>query len=96
LATDDGKRFKNDRRPRGTAPKFTFHDLRHAGISLMIEQGMPVLEVCKIAGHANANITLSIYAHLFNDKSTALGTVTKISDSLLPMQHQRNKALPSY
>jgi integrase len=69
-------------------PKFTFHDLRHAGISLMIESGMPILEVTKVAGHANANITLSIYAHLFNDKGTAMGAITGISQNMLPAPQQ--------
>jgi integrase len=83
----DGSRGGRESRRLGT-PRFTFHDLRHAGISLMIESGMPILEVCKIAGHAHANVTLSIYAHLFNDKSAAMKTITGISENLLPAPQQ--------
>ena len=84
----DGSKGGRESRRLGT-PKFTFHDLRHAGISLMIESGMPILEVCKVAGHSNASVTLSIYAHLFNDKSAAMRKITGISQNLLPKPLQQ-------
>lgn len=46
-----------------TFPYVRFHDMRHTHISQLLSDGWPITEVCKRAGHANAFITLSIYAH---------------------------------
>ena len=43
--------------------RIRFHDLRHTAASLMLNHGVPPLVVSKILGHANASITLMIYAH---------------------------------
>ena len=42
----------------------TFHALRHAHITHLLREGVPVHIVASRAGHANANITLGSYAHL--------------------------------
>jgi len=41
-----------------------FHALRHTAASWMIASGVDVRSVPSVPGHANANITLSVYAHL--------------------------------
>jgi integrase len=46
---------------------FTFHSLRHFAVSRLIEDGANILLVSKIAGHASADITLKVYAHLMSD-----------------------------
>lgn len=40
-----------------------FHDLRHIAASLALGQGMPVPAVSEMLGHADAAITLRVYAH---------------------------------
>jgi integrase len=46
-------------------PKLRFHDLRHAFASMLIAQGANVVFVSQQLGHANAAITLGVYAHEF-------------------------------
>jgi integrase len=45
--------------------KATFHDLRHTFASLLIAQGADVVHVSKQLGHADASITLKVYADEF-------------------------------
>jgi integrase len=40
-----------------------FHDLRHIAASLALGQGMPIPAVSEMLGHADAAITLRVYAH---------------------------------
>jgi integrase len=46
-----------------------FHELRHAAASILIGQGLTPVEVAAVLGHANPNITLSTYAHLWRPES---------------------------
>jgi integrase len=41
----------------------SLHSLRHTHVSKLLSHGVPIPTVAKRLGHANANITLSIYAH---------------------------------
>ncbi len=43
-------------------PKVTFHTLRHTAASLMVQAGVPLLEVAKILGHSTLAVTMR-YAH---------------------------------
>jgi integrase len=45
-----------------------FHDLRHTAASLLLYNGIPVLVVSKILGHANASTVLDIFGHLISVK----------------------------
>ena len=45
--------------------RLTLHSLRHGFASLLISQGLNVVFVSRQLGHANPNITLGIYAHLY-------------------------------
>lgn len=47
------------------------HVLRHYFASLLIGQGLSVVYVSKQLGHADGNITLSTYAHLFDQADQA-------------------------
>lgn len=47
-------------------PKLRFHDLRHTFASLLVAQGHNVVFVSRQLGHASPNITLGVYAHLFD------------------------------
>lgn len=44
-----------------------FHDLRHSFVSLLIESGANVKAVAQWAGHSSPVVTLSRYAHVFDD-----------------------------
>jgi integrase len=49
-----------------TAPgRLSLHSLRHGYASLLISRGLNVVFVSRQLGHANPNITLEVYAHLF-------------------------------
>jgi integrase len=39
------------------------HDFRHAMVTHLLDEGIPVHDVAQRAGHANGNVTLAIYAH---------------------------------
>lgn len=45
--------------------KFTFHSLRHHYASRLIAAGVDVIAVQSALGHANPNVTLQVYAHLW-------------------------------
>ena len=49
----------------------TIHDLRSAAASILIRQGLTPVEVANVLGHADANITLRVYARLFNKRDSA-------------------------
>jgi integrase len=45
-------------------PEIRLHDLRHTHATLLLAKGVPVKVVSERLGHANATITLSVYAHV--------------------------------
>jgi integrase len=47
-----------------------WHSLRHTHASMLIASGLDVVSVAKRLGHANATITLKVYAHMFRDVDT--------------------------
>jgi len=65
--TQDWKRFAAAR----NLPRVTLHGLRHASASALIAAGADVITVSRRLGHANANTTLSVYAHLFGRSDEA-------------------------
>ncbi len=44
-------------------PNIRLHDLRHTAATLLIHAGLNIRAVARRLGHANANVTLGIYAH---------------------------------
>ena len=46
----------------------SLHSLRHTHASELLSKGVPIPTVAKRLGHANANITLSIYAHALESR----------------------------
>lgn len=46
-------------------PKFTFHALRHAAASMLIEQGWQPKKVQEVMGHSSITVTYDTYGHLF-------------------------------
>jgi integrase len=55
-------------RPKGELPRplVTLHGLRHTAASVMLARGVPLIVVSRQLGHANPNITATVYAHLVN------------------------------
>ena len=55
-------------------PEVTLHALRHTHASQLIAAGLDVVTISRRLGHASANVTLAVYAHLFrqrDDKAAA-------------------------
>jgi integrase len=52
-------------------PRFRFHDLRHTFASLLIAEGANVVFVSRQLGHASPEVTLRVYAHLFDQAAHA-------------------------
>ncbi len=48
----------------GLDNSFTFHNLRHTAASIMMSNGMSLVEVSKYLGHSSPVITAQIYIHL--------------------------------
>jgi integrase len=56
---------------RAGLPPMRWHDLRHGFASMLIAQGRSDVFVARQLGHTNANITRSIYGHLFDQEEHA-------------------------
>jgi integrase len=55
-------------------PEITFHGLRHTHASQLIDAGVDIVSISKRLGHASPDVTLRVYAHLFqrdDDKAAA-------------------------
>jgi integrase len=53
----------------------SLHSLRHSHASELISKGVPITTVAKRLGHANANITVAIYAHALEADELAAAKV---------------------
>ncbi|KTQ92655.1 hypothetical protein NS226_15300 [Aureimonas ureilytica] len=60
-------------------PKYTFHDLRHTAVSLLIEQGLDAMRLKDIIGHGSVTMTMDVYGHLFPDDNRARNAITAAS-----------------
>jgi integrase len=66
---------------RASLPEIHFHDLRHSAASWLLSQGVPVVDVSKLLGHANPAITMRFYAHALPDSQDR---VAAAMETLLP------------
>lgn len=48
-------------------PKQRFHDLRHACISLLGAQGVPLKVIAEIVGHSDVRLTQNVYQHVYRE-----------------------------
>jgi integrase len=65
---DVGEHFRRTIQAAGLSvvgERLSLHTLRHGYASLLISKGLNVVFVSRQLGHANPNITLEVYAHLF-------------------------------
>jgi integrase len=58
-----------------------FHSLRHYACSQLIAQGANILQIARVAGHADPSITLRVYSHLMAD---GLAEAAALYDPLRP------------
>jgi len=64
-------------------PEVTFHALRHTHASQLIAQDVDIVTISKRLGHANPNVTLAVYAHLFaSDDSRASAAINNALGSI--------------
>lgn len=63
-------------------PTLRFHDLRHAAISLLGAQGVPLRVAMEIAGHSQVATTAQIYSHLVSDE---MRTAASAMDRVFPV-----------
>lgn len=52
--------------------RIRIHDLRHSHVAMLIEKGIQPLVIAERLGHANVNITLGTYAHLYPNKQNEI------------------------
>lgn len=63
-------------------PKVRFHDLRHSAASLLIAEGVPLVEVSLLLGHSELRVTSDLYTHL--QAQTAAKAATRMDALLAP------------
>lgn len=54
---------------KASLPRVRFHDLRHSAASLLIAEGVELVEVSQLLGHSELRVTADLYSHL--QKQTA-------------------------
>jgi integrase len=54
------------------------HSLRHLHASLLLAEGLPLPEVSRRLGHANPNITATIYAHAISTEDMAAQAIGRV------------------
>jgi len=54
-------------------PKVRLHDARHSCATALLANGRPVKVVSELLGHADATITLSVYAHVLPGAAKSAG-----------------------
>jgi integrase len=62
--------FRRARDLAGLPPDLTFHSLRHAAARRLIRAGLDPVTVASVLGHENANLTLAVYAYLYDRQRT--------------------------
>jgi integrase len=49
---------------RSTLRRIRFHDLRHTAATLLLEQGVELVVIKELLGHAHIGVTATVYAHV--------------------------------
>lgn len=56
-----------------------FHDLRHSAATLLLEQGVELVVIKELLGHAHFGVTATVYAHVrLRLQRQALDTLSKV------------------
>jgi len=85
------KTFKKYVIKSGVNPKLHFHSLRHGFCSVLVQRGVSLYEVQKLAGHSSPSVT-QIYSHLQPEQLH--NTVNKINFNLNSRKRTRNVTIP--
>jgi integrase len=72
--------------------RLSLHSLRHSFASLLIANGLNVVYVSRQLGHANANVTLEVYAHLFQRADHAATARAALDASYATIKHGQRLA----
>jgi integrase len=76
-------------------PKQRFHDLRHACISLLGAQGVPLKVISEIVGHSDIRLTQNLYQHVYREaKIDAAARWTNYSPAPLEKTRLLPRLLP--
>ena len=67
-------------------PMVHFHGLRHTCASLLLNQGVPVIEVSRRLGHSRASITLDVYGHLIPGMQSEVAELIDALVTPVPIQ----------
>lgn len=81
LATEEQKKKKLQEK----LPVIRLHDLRHTFASICIGNGLDVVTVSKLMGHASPSITMDVYSHLL--KKNAKDAAETFERLFTPVQH---------
>lgn len=73
-------------------PKYHFHALRHANVSLLIADGLTPLHIKSHIGHANVSTTLNVYGHLFPEDESIRKSVDRITAGFSVAQENAKSA----
>jgi len=66
--------------------------IRHTAASLMIASGASVVEIAAVLGHSSSRTTLTIYAHLMQDR---LGDLSERLGQAIAYSYGQNPATAS-
>lgn len=58
------KAFRRERDRAGIPAQFTMHSLRHAFVSALLSEGVPITDIAKWLGHSTIEVTYRTYGHL--------------------------------
>lgn len=70
----------------GITRRLRLYDIRHASITLMLQDGADLKTVSEIAGHSRPDITARIYSH--TSRSTKKAAIDKLPPLVLTLQKQ--------
>lgn len=70
---------------RTDLPKIHFHDFRHSYVAMLISKGVDIYTISQIVGHADIQITMNTYGHLYPEKRKSISSIfgtkwSKIND----------------
>lgn len=73
--------------PEFKFPKITLHELRHSNITLLLENGINLVDVKNSAGHSDINTTM-IYTHTYNNNKKQIAD--KVDEIFSPLLAKNN------